>query len=155
MTSLGKAHLALGDANSAKEFFDRALAIQTEYYGPTHVAVVSTLTSLGNAWHVLGDTQCAKAYFEQALAIQKQYYGSMHVEVARILKNVGKALLSRDDAQSAKPYLEEASAIQNEDSGSIRGLGVSLLNLGNERRDLRDTREQQITINDNQWVDPC
>ena len=79
----------MGDLEQAKQYYEKALAIETEQLGSNHVSVATSYNNIGGVHYDLGDLEQAKQYYEKALAIQTEQLGSNHVSVATSYNNIG------------------------------------------------------------------
>ena len=105
--------MTLGETRQAVSFFERALAIREQVYGPNHPDVAKTLVGLGAAWGDLGDARKAVSHLERALAIYKQAHGPNHPDVAMTLRVL--ELIRRDlgkDTQVASPANQIHQSLQ-------------------------------------------
>jgi len=80
---VGRAYDELGEYGRAKEYYEKALAIDEKEYGKEHPNVARDLNNLGGAYKTLGDPRKAITYYQQALDIFKKVYGEEHPNVAR------------------------------------------------------------------------
>ena len=75
LMNLGYVYNSLGDYTKARDYAERALAIQEREYGHDHVEVHVTIFHLGNVYNSLGNYSKARDYFERALVIEEKKYG--------------------------------------------------------------------------------
>ncbi|XP_068688416.1 uncharacterized protein [Montipora foliosa] len=116
--ALGKIHDRMGEYQKAKEYHDRAVAIEIEKMGSQHINVARSYNNIGRVLHHQGDLEKAKEYLDRALAIQIEKLGSQHIHVASSYHNKGRVLHDQGDLEQAKEYLDRALAIRIEKLGS-------------------------------------
>jgi len=88
LNMIGRAYQELGEYARAKDYFDRALAIDEQVYGHEHPAVARDLNNLGGAYFKLGDKKRARDYFERAHAIFKKFFGDQHPSTQTVKENL-------------------------------------------------------------------
>jgi tetratricopeptide (TPR) repeat protein len=66
------------DFRGARTYYERALTIDEERYGPGHPNVAIDLNNLGHALANLGDVDAALQHFERALGIFLEHLGEKH-----------------------------------------------------------------------------
>ena len=81
--NLGNVHSDLGDFQEAKQYHEKALAINTEQLGSNHVDVAMSYSNLGSVHILLGNIRHAKQYCEMALAIRTEQLGPKRVQQSR------------------------------------------------------------------------
>ncbi|XP_022778247.1 clustered mitochondria protein homolog, partial [Stylophora pistillata] len=111
---------------TAKEFYDRALAIRLKKLGPDHVDVAWTYANLGIVHRNLGDLSQAKEFYDRALAIRLKKLGPDHVDVAQTYANLGNVHRKLGDLSQGKEFYD-------------RALSIRLKTLGPEHVDLANT----------------
>ena len=116
---------SLGEHDKAKEYLEKALAINEEIGDKRGEA--SSYGNLGTVFQSVGEYDKAKEHLEKALTIRKQI-GDKEGEAADY-GNLGTVFQSLGEHDKAKEYLEKALAI-NEEIGDKRGEASSYGNLG-------------------------
>ena len=146
--NLGSVLHSLGEYQSAKEFHEKALAINMKIGDKGGEA--RNYGSLGSVLHSLGEYQKAKEFHVKALAINMEI-GDKGGE-ARNYGNLGSVLHSLGDYQKAKEFHEKALAINMEigDKGgearNYGNLGSVLHSLG-EHHKAKEFHEKALAIN--------
>jgi len=153
---VGRAYDELGEYGRAKEYYEKALAIDEKVYGKEHPAVAIRLNNLGSAYDDLGDTKKAITYYQQALDIDEKVYGKEHPNVAIDLNNLGTAYWNLADYRTAITYYQQALAIVRKTYGEQHPYVASTLNnLGEAWRELGDPKkaityyQQALDIDEN------
>ena len=111
---LGVFHGNLSEFQLAKQYFERALAIQLRKHGRQHVDVAASYDYLAWVLGFQGDLKQAKEYHERALGIRLQKLEPHHLDVAASYNNLADTLFHLGDLEQAKEYNERALAIQLE-----------------------------------------
>ena len=89
LNNLGLVYQAQGKYGSAREVYERALAIREETLGPDHDLVASTLSNLGFLLRYLGDYASARLMLERAISILETSLGPNHPDLQQPLVNLG------------------------------------------------------------------
>ena len=131
--NLGNVYSSLGDYVKAKEYQEKALAINMEIHHREGEA--TACGNLGNVYRSLGDFVKAKEYYEKALAINMKI-GHRKGE-ATDCGNLGNVYTSLGDYVKAKEYQEKSLAI-NMEIGNREGEATACGNLGNVYMSLGD-----------------
>ena len=142
--NIGLLHSELSDYQQAKEYFERALSIKLNTFGPDHVEVAATYHNMGTLHGHLGNNQQAKKFCERALSIQLNKLGSDHVDayVAPTCLNMGNEHRNLGDNQQAKKYYERALSINLKKLGPDHvDVASTCHNMGNLHRDLGDNQQ--------------
>ena len=142
--NIGLLHSELSDYQQAKEYFERALSIKLNTFGPDHVEVAATYHNMSTLHGHLGNNQQAKKYYERALFIQLNKLGPDHVDayVARTCLNMGNVHRNLGDNQQAKKYYERALSINLKKLGPDHvDVASTCHNMGNLHRDLGDNQQ--------------
>ena len=132
----GLLNLALGKFAKAKDYFERALEIRKEQFGPNHVDVAASYNNLGMVYRDTGEFAKAQDYYERALEIRKEQLGPNHVDVAASYNNLGMVYRDTGEFAKAQDYYERALEIRKEQLGpNCVDVAASYNNLGNVYRD--------------------
>ena len=146
--NLGTVLHSLGEFQKAKEFHEKALAINMEIGDKGGEA--RNYGNLGSVLHSLGEYQKAKEFHEKALAINMKI-GDKGGE-ARNYGNLGSLLHSLGEHQKAKEFHEKALAI-NIEIGDKGGEARNYGNQGNvfesfgEHQKAKDFHDKALAIN--------
>jgi Tfp pilus assembly protein PilF len=92
----------------AKSLFERAMALATTFYGPTHPQVSSIANNLGRVQRELGNLDEAKHLFEQSMSIDQQVYGQEDPRLGAVFNNYGVILQEQGDSEGARQQFEWA-----------------------------------------------
>lgn len=79
---LANAHGWLGNYARKRDLLLRALKIQVDHFGSSHIDVAFTMCALGNVYGDQGDHEHKRHFLKTALEIQEKFYGSNHVEAS-------------------------------------------------------------------------
>ncbi|XP_078373239.1 tetratricopeptide repeat protein 28-like [Oculina patagonica] len=145
---LGRVFQSLGDYVGAKEYLEKALAINMEIANKAGEA--ACYVSLGNRFWSLGDYVGAEEYLEKALVIKLEI-GDRGGEAACYM-SLGNVFRSLGDYFTAKEYHEKALAI-NMEIANRKGEAICYGNLGyvfQSRGDCvkaKEYHEKALTIN--------
>lgn len=101
-----------GDYLGAKRYYECALTIREQVWGPHHGATAGSSNNLGLLYVTMGDYAQGRAYYEQALSIRLRLYGLWHRDTAQSYNNLGHLLLLWGHYDEALPHLEQALAIR-------------------------------------------
>ena len=89
LSNLASAYSSIGKYSKQCEFYERALVLTEEIFGPDHEEVATCLTNLGNAYGGLDMYEKEREVQERALEINERVYGKNHEVVAVTLANLG------------------------------------------------------------------
>ena len=89
LNNLGSLLQAQGDLASARNYYERALAIHERVLGPNHPRTAASLGNLGFLLHLMGHAASARPYLERSLAIRKHVLGPV---LATGLDEAGRAI---------------------------------------------------------------
>ena len=106
MYSQGRAEL-----DQAKDYFERALAIDEKVYGPEHPNVAIHANNIGAILQAQGDLEGAFEWAQRALAFDEKVYGPEHPNVAIVANNIGQILQAQGDLEGALEWTKRALAI--------------------------------------------
>ena len=146
-TNLGVVFHSLGEYQSAKEYYEKALAIYMEMGNKKGEA--NARRKLGAVLYSLSEDQKAKEYFEKALSIYMEMGNKKGEALART--NLGAVLHSLGEYQRAKEYQEKALAISMEirhkegEADARTNLGEVLYSLGEYQR-AKEYLEKSLAI---------
>lgn len=101
---------AVGDAKSAKSFFEEALEMRQRLYPKKdHSDIATSLVNMGNVLGSLGDFKKAKPFYEDALEMRQRLYPKKdNLKIANSLTKMGAVLNSLGDSTKAKLFSEDA-----------------------------------------------
>ena len=106
MYSHGRAEL-----DQAKDYFERALAIDEKVYGPEHPDVARDANNIGQILKAQGDLEGALGWTKRALAISEKVYRPEHPTVAIHANNIGQILKAGGHLEGALKWTKRALAI--------------------------------------------
>jgi eukaryotic-like serine/threonine-protein kinase len=158
LNNLGLAFEGVGDSDSARHYYRRALAIKEKVLGPDSASTALTLNNLGAIEIVLGHLDEGQPLLERALAVRERVLGPEHPYVATTLGNLAIAHRKRGRIDEALAMQERALAIKikaygpihNYVGNSVSDLGRSYASQGNHARALElfrralDIRKQAL-----------
>lgn len=102
MNNLGLVFQELKQYEEAKELFESAYAIQSEYFNMPHPDVAASLNNMAQLNFVMNFLDEAKEYFERTVEMKKIVYGCDHPSLATTLNSYAGLLFSERDYHSAK-----------------------------------------------------
>jgi tetratricopeptide (TPR) repeat protein len=111
LNGAGRIASTLGRYDVAIEYYNKALAIDLETYGPDHPKVAALWNNLGIAWKAKGKYDKAIKYLDKALASDLKTYGLDHPKVAISWNNLGSAWKNKSDYRKAREYFSKALAV--------------------------------------------
>lgn len=151
---LGWIYHAMGKAYSknseAEIYFNRALALLEECYGPESDSVGNVLSDLGTYYLDLGEYNIAKPLYKRSLRNLSRVYSRDHPEVATVLGNLGVCIYQTGGAPSiALNYLKKSLVMSEKLSSEYPlNFAYSLFNLAtfydNEKIELGTTEKYFI-----------
>lgn len=121
-----------GDFKQALVYYDRALAIETEYKNLTGMAVVEN--KIGNTREAMGETEEALKHFHKGLEYARE--ADFALLQTDMLSNLGRVYIALKDFTKAERYLKESEGICRE-LGSPNSLQLALSTLGDFYRTQR------------------
>lgn len=128
---LGSHLLQVGDYAEARSYYEQALTIREQVFGPDHPDTTTSLNNLGYLLYVIGDYATAQPYLRRALDISKQVLGPAHPDTATSLNNLGLLLDALRDYAGARLCYEQALTIREKVLGAAHpDTAQSLNNLG-------------------------
>ena len=113
MYSQGRAEL-----DQAKDYYERALAIDEKVYGPEHPDVARDANNIGTILYAQGDLAGALEWTKRGLAIDEKVYGPEHPDVARDANNIGTILYAQGDLAGALEWTKRGLAIDEKVYGA-------------------------------------
>jgi tetratricopeptide (TPR) repeat protein len=137
LNNLGNTYAALGDANKAIEYLEKALEIDLKVFGDRHPNVAIRYNNLGSAYRALGEANKAIEYYEKSLEIDLKVFGDRHPNVARDYNNLGSAYSDLGNANKAIVYYEKSLEIDLKVFGDRHpNMAIDYNNLGSAYSDL-------------------
>ncbi|KAL9960842.1 hypothetical protein ACROYT_G034347 [Oculina patagonica] len=136
--NLGTVFQSLGDYVKAKEYLEKALAINMEI--GDRAGEATNYGKLGTVFQSLGDYVKAKEFYEKSLAINKEI-GDRKME-AVIYTSLGTLFHSLGDKVKAKEFHEKALAIKKE-IGDRKEVAINYGNLGTVFNSLKQYRKSK------------
>jgi tetratricopeptide (TPR) repeat protein len=122
---LGEALVSSGDVEGARPYFERALELSEQVWGPEHPNAVGPLHDLARVHRALGNTSSARDHLERALALQRVTFGSdEHPAIARTHAMLAPLIATDGDLDGAQAMLEGALSTQRNvlgDDGQLAG----------------------------------
>lgn len=100
-----------GKLDQAADYFDRALVIALQLYGPDHPITAIVLGNRGHVSSEHGKSEEALGYYQRSLKILRGAYGDDHPNVARMLNNVADSYRELGEQQKALELYHRAIEI--------------------------------------------
>ena len=126
----GNVYQAIGEYETAKEFYKKALTIQEKIHGEQHTSIATSYNNLATVHFNVGEYSQAKELFEKALVIQKNTYGEEHALVATSYNNLGLMHDSIGKYNRAEEFYHKALEIRKTIFGEVHAdVAVSYNNL--------------------------
>lgn len=145
--NLGSAHLYLGQAERAINYFEQTLAISSEISDLNGTG--NSLGSMGIAYHMLGQIEQAISYYEQALTIARKL-GNLSI-IGKRLGNLGTIYHDLRQLDKAIYFYEQSMMISRElddkraESNQLSNLGYIYIDKG-EMQKAFEHFERSLTI---------
>jgi tetratricopeptide (TPR) repeat protein len=142
-------HLAgRADLATAKDLYERALALKTQLYGADSAEAAVTLDNLGLLLTRMGQPDAAQELHHRAHDIKLAALGPNHPTMALNLTNRAAALAATGDHAGAVRLLRQALAIEEtvygpdhpEVASDLRDIGIAMSNAGEPRSALTPLR---------------
>jgi tetratricopeptide (TPR) repeat protein len=113
LDELGQLAQYQGQLQSAADYLQRSVQVETDQKGKIHRDVAATLHTLAGVLQAQGDLAGARRRFERALEIQSQVLGTdLHPDVAASLHELAGVLQTQGDLAGARRHLERALEIK-------------------------------------------
>lgn len=97
-----------GEHDSARVYYEEALSLAQDVFGPEHVEAADAMHNLATAVQALGDRDSSLALLERALSIRRVAYGTTSGPVANTLMTIGNAHNIAQAYEEALPWYQEA-----------------------------------------------
>jgi serine/threonine protein kinase/tetratricopeptide (TPR) repeat protein len=117
LSVIGQVHANLGDLPRAREFLERAIALQRPLHSEPDAEMAETLDVLGVVRHDQGDLAEAEDLARQALEARRRLFGERSSEVAQSLNAVAVDVGAQGRLAEAEPLFREALGILRETRG--------------------------------------
>jgi len=98
---------------AAKEYFEKILETDLEYFGENNLIVALDYDYLGWVYYALDDYQKAKEYYQKVLNIKLDNLGEDHLEVANACHKLATIYLDMNEYDRAKKYYEKVLNIKS------------------------------------------
>ena len=139
LNSLGLLHQYLGDFASASAFFEKALRVARDEFGPTHRMTAVALKNLGTLLSEAGDLTAAHERLKESLSIEEKVHGPDHRSVGTTLNHLGWVLQRQGEHTTARGHYERALEIRRSALGDGHpDVAWTLYNLGRMAHDRGD-----------------
>jgi CHAT domain-containing protein/tetratricopeptide (TPR) repeat protein len=133
-----------GDFKTAKQFYDRALALYQSNLRSDHPLIAVVLRNVAAAANGLGEIAEGRSLRERALSIAESNYGVAHLEVADYLNDLAITNRQQGSYEAARAIYERAVRIvENRASPDYLRLATLMYNLANVHASLGDLVEAQ------------
>lgn len=128
LSTLGNAHLALGEHQAAHKCFERALDVLEKAQGVPEPVLATALHSLGGTNRALGRHEEARDCFQKALVLRDACLGTEHPLNAATHNNLGAALQQLNRNREAVGHYQKALSIQWKHYGREHATTAATLN---------------------------
>jgi serine/threonine-protein kinase len=148
---IGKLYFELGLYDEARPLLERALAIQTELHGETHVETAKALGELVMVLHGAGDFESAEESARRVLEIRRQLLTADSPDLAASLTDLAAILSAQGRYAEAEPLYREALAIDRKHAprhlvaDDLNNLGTFLMDAG-KYEESRAAHEEALEI---------
>ncbi len=102
------------DYARAAEYFEQALTLGRDIFGPRHPSMSSTLANSGSLLAESGDLAGAKANYQAALELVEETYGQRHPNAARLRNNLGDVERALGNHKTGLAHYQRALEIWHE-----------------------------------------
>ena len=128
----GLLHDAKGEPLLAKPYYERALALREQLYGPDHLMVALSLNNLAGVPHTLGKYEEARKLHERARAIREKALGPVSSDLAVTLNAIASIDEAEDKLADAEKGFRRAIEVWEQVLGPEHpDVGAARNNLGN------------------------
>lgn len=117
-----------GDFEKALEYFQRALEIDTKFYGRESAVVADDMSTIGQTLSI-DDPEKALKYKLGALEIAEKVFGPEHIKVARFQFDISEHLHMNRDHDAALNYAQQALEISKKVIGPEDSAGPYWLSM--------------------------
>ena len=111
LNELGAYCQGRAELDQAKDYFERALAIDEKVHGPEHPNVAISAGNIGKILRARGDLEGALQSVKRALAIFEKVLGPEHPYAATATSDIGQILKDQGDLEAALEWTKRALAI--------------------------------------------
>lgn len=141
--------VAKGDLAQAESYFDAALAVIEESYGPEHLYTTKVLTSIAGLYVLQGRFDRAEVLVSRAIPIQEKIYGPKHHFLVPAWLAMSRIRQARGDLPRAKALLiKSLNAVENQaDSGRLLNVLEAQVQLARKTGDMTALAKLQKRIN--------
>ncbi len=108
---LGWWHHQFGEVTAAEHYYQIALAVRTETWGPTAPSTLTSLNQLGWFYEGLGRYEEAGELMAEALGARRIAYGAQHPRVFSALQGLGLVRLRQGNYEEAERLMRDALAL--------------------------------------------
>ncbi|XP_046847655.1 uncharacterized protein LOC124441248 isoform X6 [Xenia sp. Carnegie-2017] len=143
----------MGEYEKAKDFYERAIEIETRTFGLDHVDIAAMYNNLGSVYRDMGEYEKAKDFYERAIELETKAFGPDHVNIATTYNNLGLVYRDMGEYEKAKDFYERAMKIETKAFGPDHvNIATTYNNLGSVYRDMgeyekaKDFYERTIEI---------
>lgn len=109
----------------AEHFFQQALAIDEQVYGPEHLEVATDLNNLACLYWNQGKYAETEPLFQHALAIRQQQLGHEDPDTAEALQNLACLYQTQGNDEEAKQMFQAAVMIDEHSTGTAVAIDLS------------------------------
>ncbi len=131
-----------GQYERAEPLLIRALSIQEQHLGASHLATVASLNNLADLYWLRGRYEQAEPLFLRALSIREQHLGAEHPDTAKSLNNLALLYTEQGKYEQAEPLYLRALAIKEQHLGTEHPTTAKNLNNLGELYRLQGKYEQ-------------
>jgi tetratricopeptide (TPR) repeat protein len=123
--NIGNCYFDLGDAEKARQHYEKALFIFQKIYTSDHPQIASILNNIANSYSLAGDNYTALAYHQNALNLRIQILGENHFLSATSYYNIALCYHRLKMYNEAIDYL-------------IKGVDIQINTLGDNHPEIAD-----------------
>lgn len=114
LIQLGSIHSRLKDGVDIRPFFQRALDIRENIYGPDHIKVGDSLADMARAYKYTKEYDMAELYFESSLSTFEKILEPNHPDMGFVLAGLVSFYSTLKEYDKARPYYDRFLAIDRE-----------------------------------------
>lgn len=111
LANVAATYLAEADLQSARQWYEQALAMARTAFGEKNECVATYLALYGDYWLQAGDDGRALQQYREALAVKRATLGELHPEIAALLFKIGRTEYQHDKTAGRETLLQAIAVL--------------------------------------------